>query len=40
MFLWVTSPKFFQIPAIVKAWGARYSGRAFLWIKQTKDGRQ
>ena len=30
LFLWVTPPKFFLIPAITKAWGARYSGRAFL----------
>ena len=32
-----TSPKFFLIPAITKAWGARYSGRAFLWVKQNAD---
>jgi N6-adenosine-specific RNA methylase IME4 len=33
IFLWVTSPKAFHIPAIVKAWGLRYSGRAFIWVK-------
>jgi len=37
VFLWVTSPKFFLIPAITKAWGARYSGRAFLWVKQNAE---
>jgi len=33
-----TPPKFFRIPTITKAWGARYSGRAFLWVKQNADG--
>ena len=33
IFLWVTSPKAFHIPAIVQAWRLRYSGRAFVWIK-------
>ncbi len=42
IFLWVTSPKFYA-PAgsrrllppdkVVRAWGARYSGRAFVWVK-------
>ena len=42
IFLWVTSPKLYA-PAgsrtqlspddVVRAWGARYSGRAFVWIK-------
>ena len=30
-------PKFFLIPAITKAWGARCSGRAFFWAKQKAD---
>ena len=42
IFLWVTSPKLY-VPgrsrtqlspdAVARAWGARYSGRAFVWIK-------
>jgi N6-adenosine-specific RNA methylase IME4 len=42
IFLWVTSPKLYA-PAgsrtqlspdrVARAWGARYSGRAFVWIK-------
>src|SRR6516162_10149352 len=42
IFLWVTSPKFYA-PAgsrkqlspnvVARAWGARYSARAFVWIK-------
>ena len=42
IFLWVTSPKLYapsgsrtqlSPDAIARAWGARYSGRAFVWIK-------
>jgi N6-adenosine-specific RNA methylase IME4 len=42
IFLWVTSPKLYAPPRsksqrapddVVRAWGARYSGRAFVWVK-------
>jgi N6-adenosine-specific RNA methylase IME4 len=42
IFLWVTSPKLYAPPRsrtqlspdqVARAWGARYSGRAFVWIK-------
>jgi len=45
IFLWVTSPKFYANPgsktqlspdAMVRPWGARYSGRMFEWIKLKK----
>jgi N6-adenosine-specific RNA methylase IME4 len=44
IFLWVTSPKFYPIsrqmlsPAdIVRPWGARYSARAFVWVKTKRS---
>jgi N6-adenosine-specific RNA methylase IME4 len=42
IFLWVTSPKLYAPPGsrtqfspdhVARAWGARYSGRAFVWVK-------
>ena len=42
IFLWVTSPKLYSPPGsrtqlgpddVPRAWGARYSGRAFVWVK-------
>lgn len=42
LFLWVTSPKLYRAPGsrmnltpqeIAEAWGFRFSGRAFVWIK-------
>ena len=53
IFLWVTSPKLYvaakksktvlRPDEIARAWGARYSGRAFVWVKtkrHTLDGRK
>jgi MT-A70 protein len=44
IFLWVTSPKFYPIsrqmlsPAdIVRPWSARYSARAFVWVKTKRS---
>jgi N6-adenosine-specific RNA methylase IME4 len=46
IFLWVTSPKFYPptssgrllSPAdLVRPWGARYSARAFVWVKMKKS---
>jgi N6-adenosine-specific RNA methylase IME4 len=42
IFLWVTSPKLYAPPGsrtqlspndVARAWGARFSGRAFVWVK-------
>lgn len=33
LFLWVTSPKVFHAERVADAWGFRYSGRAFVWVK-------
>jgi N6-adenosine-specific RNA methylase IME4 len=33
VFLWITAPKMPAALAIGAAWGARYSSRAFVWIK-------
>lgn len=38
LFLWTTSPKIFHAQRIAEAWGFRYSGRAFVWVKTTPDG--
>lgn len=35
VFLWVTSPKLPHALGVAKAWGARYSGRGFVWVKTT-----
>jgi N6-adenosine-specific RNA methylase IME4 len=46
IFLWVTSPKFYPPPGsgrllspadIVRPWGAKYSARAFVWVKTKKS---
>jgi N6-adenosine-specific RNA methylase IME4 len=45
IFLWVTSPKLYALrnsrialapDQLARAWGARYSGRAFVWVKLKK----
>ena len=37
LFLWVTGPILEQAFAVIKAWGFRYSGIAFTWIKLKKS---
>jgi len=46
IFLWVTSPKLYPPPGsgqllspadIVRQWGAKYSARAFVWVKTKKS---
>lgn len=37
LFLWVTGPILEQAFAVIKAWGFRYSGVAFTWIKLKKS---
>lgn len=37
LFLWMTWPKIFDAQAIMKAWGFRYSGLAWEWIKYDED---
>jgi|SRR6185503_201192 len=49
VFLWVTSPKFYAPPGskkqwspdkMVRAWGARYSGRFAVWVKLKRSFAQ
>lgn len=39
LFLWVTGPMLEQAFAVIRAWGFRYSGVAFTWIKLKKSYR-
>lgn len=37
LFLWVTGPVLEQAFGVIKAWGFRYSGIAFTWVKFKKS---
>lgn len=37
LFLWTTSPRLFLTDRIAEAWGFRYSGRGFVWIKTERS---
>ncbi len=39
VFLWVTSPKLEHGFNVLKAWGLRYVGIAFNWVKTTQGGK-
>lgn len=40
LFMWVTWPMIFQAQAVINAWGFKYSGLAWEWIKQNpKTGK-
>jgi len=39
LYLWATSPKLDQAFRCGEAWGLRYIGVAFVWVKTTKEGK-
>ena len=38
LFMWFTSTMVGEVPSIMKHWGFKFSGKAFCWAKQTKQG--
>lgn len=39
LFLWITGPFLPQAEPVMSAWGFKYSGTGFVWIKTTSSGK-
>jgi N6-adenosine-specific RNA methylase IME4 len=39
LFLWVTMPKLNEVFDVIKSWGFKYKTCAFVWIKESKNGK-
>jgi len=40
LFLWVTMPKLNECFEVIKSWGFEYKTCAFVWVKQSKHGKE
>jgi N6-adenosine-specific RNA methylase IME4 len=40
LFLWAVMPQLPEALAVIEAWGFEYKTCAFVWVKQTKDGKK
>jgi N6-adenosine-specific RNA methylase IME4 len=40
LFMWVTMPKLNECFDVIKSWGFEYKTCAFVWVKQSKHGKE
>ncbi len=40
LFLWITMPKLNEVFDVIKSWGFEYKTCAFVWIKNSKHGKE